>query len=407
MKAKNTFELLKKAISNFRKSGAAKIVVGSYLLAIVGGLGVTLWQNTAAEQALVSQVEVVSEENQALSILARELKELKESDPYAENDELRERQEMMQGVFEEASSLFEQRADLVALGEENEEVELLIARLLSEIGNEEYASASATIEEASREITALFPTPEPVVVQGGGGETSGSSLPGSGYARISVTTSRGSYTVAAVVAPGARVIIETAGNSDCADNCPTKALAEHVAASGGFAGINGAYFCPPDYASCQGKVNSFDTLAVNGRTKAVLNQANNVYSVVPLVTAYGSQLTFYGQTVQWGVDTSSTGALANHPLMLSGGNQAFDESSLLPYQRDTKGIRGFIGKKDGATVIGHVFGATVGDAAEVLRTLGLSEALNLDGGGSSALYFEGGYRVGPGRSLPSAIVLTH
>jgi exopolysaccharide biosynthesis protein len=175
-------------------------------------------------------------------------------------------------------------------------------------------------------------------------------------------------------------------------------LAEHVAASGGFAGINGAYFCPPDYPKCQGKVNSFDTLAVNGRNKAVLNRANNVYSVVPLMAAYGNNLSFYDQTVQWGVDTSSTGALANHPRLVRDGSNATGDNG-------SKGTRGFIGKKDSTIVIGHVYGASLQDAAEVLVTLGIQNAMNLDGGGSTALYYEGSYKAGPGRSLPTAIVL--
>ena len=68
-------------------------------------------------------------------------------------------------------------------------------------------------------------------------------------------------------------------------------------------------------------------------------------------------------------------------------------------------MRGFVGSKDGAVVIGHIYAASFADAAVVLKTLGLQNALNLDGGGSSALWYEGGYKVGPGRSLPNAIVL--
>ncbi len=45
------------------------------------------------------------------------------------------------------------------------------------------------------------------------------------------------------------------------------------------------------------------------------------------------------------------------------------------------------------------------DAAYVMKALGAKDALNLDGGGSSALYLNGSYLVGPGRSLPNAIVL--
>lgn len=235
------------------------------------------------------------------------------------------------------------------------------------------------------------PKPKPTVVPN-------NNLPASGYSRQSVSTERGTFTIAMVVAAGARAVIETASDSDCSDNCPTKSLAEHVAKSSGFAGINGAYFCPPDYPKCQGKTNSFDTLAVNGRSKAVLNRANNVYSTVPLVAAYGTSLTFYDQTVQWGADGSGGGGIANYPRLLRDGNIANSEEN-------GKGTRGFIGIKDGAIVIGHIFPASFADTAEVLKTLGLQNALNLDGGGSSALWSDGGYKVGPGRGLPTAIVL--
>jgi exopolysaccharide biosynthesis protein len=182
-------------------------------------------------------------------------------------------------------------------------------------------------------------------------------------------------------------------------------LSDYVTRNGGFAGINGSYFCLPDYASCQSKINAFDTLAVNGRTHAVLNRANNVYSTVALVTMYGTNLTFYDRTVDWGIQTSGTGALANHPRLLRDGNIAFDEATLEPYIRDGRGPKGFIGTRNGVVVIGHVLGATVPEEAEVLKTLGLQQALNLDGGGSSALWVDGGYKVGPGRQLPTAIVL--
>ena len=130
----------------------------------------------------------------------------------------------------------------------------------------------------------------------------------------------------------------------------------------------------------------------------MLNRANNVYSTVPLVAAYGSSLSFYDQTVQWGADASGGGGLANYPRLLRDGNVATE-------QDNGKGTRGFIGTKDGAIVIGHIFSASFADAALTLKTLGLQNALNLDGGGSSALWADGGYKVGPGRSLPNAVVL--
>jgi hypothetical protein len=303
----------------------------------------------------------------------------------------------IQKTYEEGAKLFEDRADLVITVGKVSAVDIALAKFLRLLGDRDWSGASEQAKKVRAEIDKIVIANTPKVATVANAPAS-NAAPGSGYARQKVSTGRGDFVVSLVVAPGARAVIETAGDSDCADNCPTKSLAEHVAASGGFAGINGAYFCPPDYPQCQGKVNSFDTLAVNGRSKAVLNRANNVYSAVPLVAAYGTNLSFYDQTVQWGADTSSGGGLANYPRLLRDG-------SVATTQENGKGTRGFIGMKDGAIVIGHVFAASFADTAEVLKTLGLQNALNLDGGGSSALWADGGYKVGPGRSLPTAIVL--
>jgi hypothetical protein len=303
----------------------------------------------------------------------------------------------IQRTYEEGAHLFEQRADLFVTAGKISAVDIALAKFLRLLGDRDWSGAAGQAKKAQAEIdkAVIASTPKLVVPVNA---PASNTLPGSGYTRQKVNTSRGDFVISMVVAPGARAVVETASDSDCANNCPTKSLAEHVSASGGFAGINGSYFCPPDYAQCQGKVNNFDTLAVNGRTKAVINRANNVYSTVPLVAAYGSSLSFYDQSVQWGVDTSAGGGLANYPRLLRDGGIANT-------QDNGKGTRGFIGMKDGAIVIGHVFAASYGDTAEVLKTLGLQNAMNLDGGGSSALWADGGYKVGPCRSLPTAIVL--
>jgi len=42
----------------------------------------------------------------------------------------------------------------------------------------------------------------------------------------------------------------------------------------------------------------------------------------------------------------------------------------------------------------------------VLQALGVKDALNLDGGGTAAMWIDGHYTVGPGRLLPNAVLLT-
>ncbi len=389
---------LKLIFYNFYTSGAFRILIGCYMLALVGGLGWLAFEQHNAQQVLVAQVSESSKTAEALTQTAQEYEKLKNEDQVAINASLSAEIANIQKTYAAGAKLFEQRADLAITVGKISNVDKELAKYLNLLGDKKWQEANEEVEKVQTEIDKIVAASIPKVTTPAlTSATVSNSLPGSGYSRQKVSTGRGEFVVAMVVAPGARVVIETAGDGDCGNNCPTKSLAEHVAASGGFAGINGAYFCPPDYAQCQGKVNTFDTLAVNGRTKAVLNRANNVYSVVPLVVSNGSSLSFYDRTVDWGINTGGSGALANYPRLLRDGNTATSEEN-------GKGTRGFIGVKDGNIVIGHVFGASFADTAEVLKTLGLQNALNLDGGGSSALW-DGGYKVGPGRGLPTAIVL--
>lgn len=380
------------------KYSVLRVVILFVFVSVIGGL---LWyifqQKILSESSLLAQVADQKQVEDRLGAVQLELETLKLEDQRVKNASLSAEIVNIERVYREGSKLFEDRADLVIMIGKISTVDKELAKFLSLLGQKKWGDADVQAKKVRGEIDKIIAANVPKVPAIANAASS-NSLPGSGYSRQKVSTSRGEFVISMVTAPGARVVIETAGDSDCADNCPTKSLAEHIASSGGFAGINGAYFCPPDYAKCQGKVNSFDTLAVNGRTKAVLNRANNVYSTVPLVASYGNKLSFYDQTVQWGVDTSSGGGLANYPrLVRDGGVATTDDSG--------KGVRGFIGQKDNAIVIGHVYAASYGDTAEVLKTLGLQNAMNLDGGGSSALWIDGSYKVGPGRSLPTAVVL--
>jgi len=131
-----------------------------------------------------------------------------------------------------------------------------------------------------------------------------------------------------------------------------------------------------------------------------MNSDQNVYSTVPMFVQNADRsMRFMSASLEWGRDTGIIGGLANHPMLVSGGKALVTETG-------AKGPRGFIGVKGGTLYIGVVHGASIGDAAIVLQTLGLDTVMNLDGGGSSALYYNGAYKVGPGRNLPNAIILT-
>ncbi len=226
--------------------------------------------------------------------------------------------------------------------------------------------------------------------------------PSSGYSHQTVATEIGSFTVDIVAADlnSTRVIVDTASDGNCSSNCPVLSLGEYVTRSGAYAGINGSYFCPASYPQCAGKENSFDTLLMN-KNKVYFNSDNNVYSSVPAAIFSAGSARFVGQSLEWGRDTGVDGVIANHPMTLSGGNIVFEGNS--DPKQGSKGSRSFVGAGEGKVYIGVVRNVTVAESAYVHKALGLSEALNLDSGGSSALW-SGGYKVGPGRSIPNALL---
>ncbi|HCR35480.1 hypothetical protein A2130_02305 [Candidatus Woesebacteria bacterium GWC2_33_12] len=222
--------------------------------------------------------------------------------------------------------------------------------------------------------------------------------PNAGYSRQSVKTDIGIFTVSIVSADmsSTRVIVDTASTSDCGGNCPALSLGDYISRNNGFAGINGTYFCPKDYPSCAGKENTFDLLVMN-KDKYYFNSGNNVYSTNPAVIFGGGYIRFVSAGSQWGRDTGVNGVLMNYPLLVFNGNITFggDEDP----KKGSKGNRSFVANRGNIVYIGVVHSATVAESARVMKTLGMDNALNLDNGGSTALWCT---QVRPVGSAPSA-----
>ncbi len=85
--------------------------------------------------------------------------------------------------------------------------------------------------------------------------------------------------------------------------------------------------------------------------------------------------------------------LNHHPMVSNSGDA----------KQDSKGNRGFVAGNGSKAYIGVVHNVTVGEMAKVLVALGMDGALNLDDGGSTALW-SGGYKDGPGRNIPNAVL---
>ncbi|MBI2600199.1 phosphodiester glycosidase family protein [Candidatus Daviesbacteria bacterium] len=238
-------------------------------------------------------------------------------------------------------------------------------------------------------------TPPPVLIN--------NAPPGAGYSNQTVNVDGVNYPVKIVAADlnSTKVIVDTASESNCANNCPVLSLADYASRNGAFAGINGSYFCPADYASCAGKTNSFDTIIMN-KNKVYFNSDNNVYSTVPAAIFSAGSARFVGQSLEWGRDTSVDAVIANYPLLVAGGNINFTEAPNEP-KFGGKAARTFIATKGNMVYIGIVYNASMGESAKVLKAMAMDQAMNLDQGGSTALW-SGGYVAGPGRNIPNAVL---
>jgi len=373
------------------------------LLIVIGG-GYYFFNNKITGlQSLVANLTQEKDKNLTeLEKIGTELNDLKNQDQLKKNDELQKQIQSIEKTYDKAVDVYEDLLDLKAKSKDTKTLDSLFTKALGELSKRDYGAAEASLNDLANKIgqeetkiAATFTIPVNV--------PENNAPPGAGYSRQSVNVEGlGSYMVSMVAGDigSTRMIVDTASDSDCSNDCPVLPLATYVSRTGAFAGINGSYFCPAEYPSCAGKTNTFDLLVMNYK-KTYFNSGNNVYSNNPAVIFGDSYIRFVGSASSWGRDTSPNGVLSNYPLLVSGGNVSFGGDD--DPKKGSKGGRSFVANKGNTVYIGVVHSATVAESARVLKTLGMENALNLDDGGSTALW-SGGYKVGPGRNLPNVIL---
>jgi len=226
-----------------------------------------------------------------------------------------------------------------------------------------------------------------------------------GYSRIDVPTAAGTFTTHLIKERLADVRVRTltANTSDCFSACPAKPLAQYVAENGAYAGIHGSYFCPPDYAPCASKVNTYDYAVYNSNLGAWINPRHLSNPINALATFTSGSATFYRRVSSYARGPVSAG-ISNFPLVLQNGVPV-DVSADIDANQMLRGTRGAIAVDATYVYLAVISNASVPQIAFVMQALGARDAMNLDGGGSVAMWIGGGYVVGPGRQLPNAIVL--
>ncbi len=371
-------------------------------LIFIGGY---LWyQLQQSQQQLEVNQQQAARAEELQASLSAELTTLKNEDQYLVNEELKQRMAETEAVVQSTSEYYEQLLKLKNKTDDTQDLDQLYTDALVYLSKLNYSSASATLAELEQGIEKTEQELADVAAQMEipAGVPESLTPPNSGYSRQKITTETGSYLVSLIAADlsSTRVIVDTAADNDCHQDCPVLSLADYVSRNGAYAGVNGSYFCPAAYPSCADKKNSFDLLVMNHKG-IYFNSDNNVYSNNPAVIFDDSYIRFVGAVSQWGRDTSPNGVLSNYPLLVSGGEVSFRGDG--DPKKGSRGNRSFVANQDNRVYIGVVHSATVAESALVMKALGMENALNLDNGGSTALW-SGSYKVGPGRNIPNAIL---
>lgn len=238
-------------------------------------------------------------------------------------------------------------------------------------------------------------------------------------ASTSVSANGASYTVDYLTFdrknPAVALKTDTGQSTDCGNNCSVFSLGTYVTRRGGAAGIHGTYFCPAEYTSCAGQTGSYLYPVYNSFSQVMINNGRIKYTTQPMVAFDPSNKPYYYHdarnfknqaTFEQTYDVTLQAAISNGPAMVEAGVNILKTNQLDTKQATVKSYRGALAWKGDKIYLLVVRNATVTDSAAVMTAMGMDYAMNLDGGGSTALYNAGHYVIGPGRNLPNAIVLT-
>lgn len=239
----------------------------------------------------------------------------------------------------------------------------------------------------------------------------------SSYQQKGIVTSDGNFKIDLITIdlsnPKLKIITDTADNYNCKNNCQVKPLAKFVTAHNGFAGINGTYFCP--YASC-GATNYYFYPVYNSSLGKMINEDQLKWWTTGPIIAFDKDNKFYFfkdsrefksvTDFEIKYQTKLQAAIGNKPKLIEEGAITLETSELDQKQKTVRSLRGAIAYKDNKIYLVIAYNATVPNLGKIMKALEVDYAINLDGGGSTALFYDDFYLVGPGRNIPNAIIFS-
>ncbi len=215
--------------------------------------------------------------------------------------------------------------------------------------------------------------------------------------------------------PRLSIITDTAQDFNCKINCTAKRLVDFAASNKAFAAMNGTYF-----NTSAAKRNYYFFPVFNSDLNKMINEDQLKYWTTGPIMAFDENNKFYyfkDSREFGGVENFENtygvklqAAIGNKPRLVENGKNLLIDWELDEGQRTTKTLRNALAYKKGRglgtvyLVIGR--NMTVPDLAEVMKEMEVDYALNMDGGNSSALFYNDEIMVGPGRDIPNAVMFS-
>ncbi len=216
--------------------------------------------------------------------------------------------------------------------------------------------------------------------------------------------------------PKLKIITDTADNYNCKTNCQAKSLGDFVFDHNGFAGINGSYF-----DTSEAKKNYYFAPVYNTKEGKMINEDQLKYWTTGPIMAFDENNKFYYfkdsrdfksvADFEKKYNTKLQAAIGNKPRLIEEKLNVLIDWELDDKQTNFKTIRNAFayknegyGKETFYLVIAR--DATVPDLGDVMKAMEVDYALNMDGGYSTALIYNGEYVIEPGRDIPNAIIFS-
>ncbi|MEI7498163.1 MAG: phosphodiester glycosidase family protein [Candidatus Falkowbacteria bacterium] len=234
------------------------------------------------------------------------------------------------------------------------------------------------------------------------------------YERQKITIRKETYTVDLVeidlANPNLRIITDSAQTATCKTNCQAKPLWSYIKSTPKvFAAMNATYF-----DTSVAKKNYYFFPVYNTKAGVFINDDQLKYWTTGPIIAFdqNNKMYYFKDSREFKsvadfekkYNTKLAAAIGNKPRIIENYMNVLIDWEVDNKQLKQHSTKNALAYKNNKIYLVEVINATVPDLGEVLQAMYFEFAINLDGGGSTAFFYNDEFLSGPGRDIPNAIL---